>query len=754
MSARASALAGELAPAPPATEPAGLDSDLENALLAGLSDAGDDPFEGPGGGDPVLDFDGGGAPVEEAAPPAAEPAVPAEEVNEGREDEFRTDPTSLASSRHSSHPEPDFGEEEDSIELPAEPADRPADEDGLPAAPGFAEWGGRLPEASRTETPFADLPAFDPEAASSETADSGFGERLDLELLPALDTEPDAVAGRGRDAEEDLEHTLRAGLDAGLDPDPRPARVPPPAFGPEAAPGLAGDPAPGEDEAGDGFLPWRDEEEREREEEATDLLSLAAAMDEEPDDPFPPPTSEDAPADAVRDGPSLVDTATLGDPASPEEESARGETAPGDGSDARPDGAAAEPGARAGPGPETEADAAIDPGLLSAEPEGAVPFGFATDPESESALRAGLSHHAFPQVWPGDLRTAVATLGAGHAPRLLFVDLDGTAYPAGAIHELASVCEVGTEVIAFGSNATARFSREVLLAGVSDYLVKPLTADAVREAAGRGAAGAGTRAADPGGWSVGFAGTGGSGSTTLAAATALLAAERGRYVSVLDLDRTFPALAFLLDVEPASGLVEVLSTAARASLHPEMVDAMRAKRSDRISVYGYPWSAVPAPPAPVWAVCELIEELQRRSHLVVVDGLDDPATRLALLSVTDGRVLVVEPTGTGAPAGARLLERLGPMAAPERAALVVQNHTRAGKAKAGAEALRSAGVEPAPEVVVPFEPALPAATDRGLPNDRLPKPLRKPLDALVERVLAGERTASGAEAGAAARAVA
>ena len=178
---------------------------------------------------------------------------------------------------------------------------------------------------------------------------------------------------------------------------------------------------------------------------------------------------------------------------------------------------------------------------------------------------------------------------------------------------------------------------------------------------------------------------------------------------------------------------------------------MRASRGDRIAVYGYPWSAVPPPPPPVWAVCELIEELQRRSHLVIVDGLDDPATRLALLAVTDGRVLVVEPTaGSGAPAAARLHDRLGPMAAPERAALVVQNHTRAFKAKAGAEALRGAGMEAEPDVVVPFEATLPAVTDRGWPNDRLPKPIRKPLAALADRVLAGERATATADAEAAA----
>ena len=363
---------------------------------------------------------------------------------------------------------------------------------------------------------------------------------------------------------------------------------------------------------------------------------------------------------------------------------------------------------------------------------------FATDPESESALREGLSEHPNPQVWPGGLRSAIATLGAGQSSPVLFVDLDETPYPAGAIHELAAVCEIGTVVIAFGSDGTARFSREVLLAGVSDYLVKPITAAAVREAAARAAASARAEAAEDrgGGWSIGFAGTGGSGATTLAAAAALLAAERGRYVSVLDLNRTFPTLSFLLDVEPAPGLVELLSTVARASLHPDVVDGMRAERSDRITVYGYPWNAIPPPCPPVWAICELIVELQRRSHLVIVDGLDDPATRISLLATVDARVVVVEPTVTGAACAARMLDRFGPMFDPDWPLLLVQNHTRPLKPKAGARILRDAGVEASPEVVVPFEPALPAHADRGWPQGRLPRSLRKSFAALADRILA------------------
>ena len=392
------------------------------------------------------------------------------------------------------------------------------------------------------------------------------------------------------------------------------------------------------------------------------------------------------------------------------------------------------------PGGEAEVHAA------PTAPESIDALAFASDAASEAALREGLSHLANAQTWGGGLRAGVEALGQGAAAPLVFVDLDGISYSAGAVYELSAVCEEGTAVVAFGEDASAQRCREVLLAGVREYLVKPLSAAGVREAAGR----AGGAAHDvPRGRLVGFTGTGGTGATTLAALTALGAAQSGRYVSVLDLNRTCPALSLVLDVEPASGLVDLLGTAARASLHPEMVERVGVSRSPRVTVYGYAWSAgaVP-PPAPAWAVCELLVELQHRSRLVIVDGVDNAELAQALLALVDTRVLVVEPTVTGAVAAARAVERLGPMLGAGWPHVLVQNHTRAFDARAGRRALARAGLRTRPHLSVPFEPKLPAFSDWGMPEGRLPRALRAPLARLVDRILAAdapEADAQGAE---------
>ena len=365
---------------------------------------------------------------------------------------------------------------------------------------------------------------------------------------------------------------------------------------------------------------------------------------------------------------------------------------------------------------------------------------FAADPDTEAALRDGLlgyegssPGYGDPQVWQGGLRAAIAALNEGHSAPLIFVDVDRNAYPAGAIHELAAVCEVGTVVIALGSDNSARPSRELLLAGVSDYLAKPLTAEAVRAAAARATPDAEARR--PGGCVAGFVGCGGSGATTLLTAAALQAAEQGCYVSVLDLDRSVAAAALALGVEPAAGLDQLLEAAGRGAPEPEMVEGVCTPRSDRIHVYAHRWSTtLPGIPSPA-ALDTLLTVLRDRSQLVLVDGLDEPAFRFRPSSEFDARVYVAEPTTWNVAHLGRttnLLDGNPPL-------LFVQNHTRAFKRGQGERALRNAGFGIAPDITIPFEPALPEATDRGWPQPRLPRSLRKPMRALTDRILEPSR---------------
>ncbi len=267
---------------------------------------------------------------------------------------------------------------------------------------------------------------------------------------------------------------------------------------------------------------------------------------------------------------------------------------------------------------------------------------FAVDAGTEQVLNQALAGRGA-QVQRGDIAMAIKTLAASTSPRLIFVDLDGSEFPAGRIHELAGVCEFGTLVIAISSNDTARFTREMLACGVSDYLPKPVSVSDVHEAIANALEDVTVHLYA--GRMVAFASCGGSGATTLAAVTARTAAAKGSYVSVLDLERPAGALPLMLDVAPARGLDELLDMAATtAEPNPDLIDGVRTVVSPRISVYGYrPSDRLPPQPA-LAAVLWLIQHLANRSHLVIVDGLTDTDTLFSVLENADERVLVFEPT--------------------------------------------------------------------------------------------------------------
>ena len=393
--------------------------------------------------------------------------------------------------------------------------------------------------------------------------------------------------------------------------------------------------------------------------------------------------------------------------------------------------------AETGPGPvyELGVEARDNRSGLADLPLAAIAF--ATDPDTEHTLRESLRDRDLPfsgcqepQIRHGDLRAAINALSRGLSAKLAIVDIDGSAYPVGALHEMAGICEVGTMVIAIGSTNSAKLGRELLIAGVSDYLVKPITVSAVLEAIGHATAPA--EDALLSGTVAGFVGTGGSGSTTLAAAVVLEAARQGRYVSVLDLNRTVAAAAGALDVESASGLDQLLELAADGSADLDIVDRVRVSRSNRIAVYAYGQNAVlPAIPE-VSAVNWLVAQLSLRSQLVVVDGLDDPVSCIDILAKVHTPVLVYEPTYADSRRAARMLDLLR----DRPAVVLVENCARSIGRKKRAHLPDGAGPGREPDVVIPFEQSVPEISNRGWPDGRMPRSLRKPLDSLVGRILA------------------
>ncbi len=113
-----------------------------------------------------------------------------------------------------------------------------------------------------------------------------------------------------------------------------------------------------------------------------------------------------------------------------------------------------------------------------------LPFlAFASDEASADAIRPIASEMGWSSdnVHQGGLRKAVQTLSVSTSPHVLFVDLTGSGDPLSDINGLAEVCEPGTVVIAAGQVNDVRLYRDLLASGIQDYLLKPFSADMLRD---------------------------------------------------------------------------------------------------------------------------------------------------------------------------------------------------------------------------------------------------------------------------------
>ena len=382
---------------------------------------------------------------------------------------------------------------------------------------------------------------------------------------------------------------------------------------------------------------------------------------------------------------------------------------------------------------------------------------FAADAKTEQALRAGLAGRET-KVQRARFKAALRALSSESPSRVVFVDFDGVPDPGAAARELVAVCPLGTVLIALGADDTAHFNRALLRHGIADYLVKPISTTAVREAC--------TSDSDAfpehayAGRVVAFAGSAGSGVSSLVAAVARAAAGDGRTVSVVDFDPDGGALAALLGAAPVGDLPALLDALVppdgaepespeaddgvpddyAPAIAPERIDAVCAavEGGDAISFIAPPAAGeARESPSPA-AVSALLAHLANRAHVVLATGVSDPTGRAELLRCADARVLFYEPTLQSIGAAVRCLALLG----REHEVTLVQSHPRMARSALSAAQIRYALAERRPDVVIPFDRALHAAAT-GAARPRAPgKAYRKALGQLLERAVGGPASAA------------
>ena len=174
------------------------------------------------------------------------------------------------------------------------------------------------------------------------------------------------------------------------------------------------------------------------------------------------------------------------------------------------------------------------------------------------------------KCFAGGLRNAIQSLSVTASPSVLLVDLSEAGDPLGDINSLAEVCEPGTVVIAIGQINDVRLYRDLVISGIQDYLLKPVSPDALRDTFAQAmTALSGPRADEEGAahshMSVAVIGTrGGVGASTVATSLSWIFSQGHKLdTALLDLDVHFGTGALNVDLEPGRGLIDAIDNPSR-----------------------------------------------------------------------------------------------------------------------------------------------------------------------------------------------
>jgi pilus assembly protein CpaE len=246
-----------------------------------------------------------------------------------------------------------------------------------------------------------------------------------------------------------------------------------------------------------------------------------------------------------------------------------------------------------------------------------------------------LPHAAIRQ---GGVMEAITHLGELRSPKLILIDVSSSDLRLSDINALADVCEPGVTVVAVGERNDCGLFRDLLQHGVADYLVKPITPALLQKAILSATEQSGVvKGNHKLGKLVAVSGTrGGVGATTVAASVAwLIAQERRRRVSLVDLDLQFGTVALSLDLEPSHGLREALENPNR--IDGLFMDRVLIQHSERLFVLSAEESPDETLLLDYGAVELLMTELRNKFHYVVVDlpRTTSACTLQVLQSATD-----------------------------------------------------------------------------------------------------------------------
>jgi pilus assembly protein CpaE len=386
---------------------------------------------------------------------------------------------------------------------------------------------------------------------------------------------------------------------------------------------------------------------------------------------------------------------------------------------------------------------------------------FVSDDATADLLRPVAVEHGWSpeKVNKGGLRNAVQSLSVSASPSILFVDLSESGDPLSDINALAEVCEPGTVVIAAGQVNDVRLYRDLVASGIQDYLLKPFTADQLRDAfANAQLTISGPRVNDgasekPNVTAAVIGVRGGVGASTIASSLAWLMGDKGaRSTALLDLDVHFGTGALALDLEPGRGLTDAIENPSR--IDGLFIERAMVRANDKLCVLSAEAPLNQSILTDGSAFFQLQEEIRHAFEGTVVDMPRNMVVQFPHL-VTDANVviLVVDFTLAATRDAIRVLSWLKANAGQARV-LIVANKAMANVQEVSRKDFEHS-IERKIDVLIPLDPkAAMQAAKLGQPlakatkSSKLTQPLLQLLTLTLEQASeeeghSGAKPASG-----------
>ena len=352
---------------------------------------------------------------------------------------------------------------------------------------------------------------------------------------------------------------------------------------------------------------------------------------------------------------------------------------------------------------------------------------FVADEATAELLRPIAVEHGWSpeKVNKGGLRNAVQTLSVAASPSILFVDLSESGDPLNDINALAEVCEPGTVVIAAGQVNDVRLYRDLVASGIQDYLLKPFSADQLRDAfANAQMTISGPRLTEstnekPNVMAAVIGVRGGVGASTVATSLAWLMGDKGgRSTALLDLDVHFGTGALALDLEPGRGLTDAIENPSR--IDGLFIERAMVRANDKLCVLSAEAPINQSMLNDGSAFYQLQEEIRHAFEGTVIDLPRNMMVQFPhLLNDVHVVVVVCEFTLAGTRDAIRILSWLKANA-PQARVVVVANRVQSTQEVSRKDFEHS--IERKVDIVVPFDPKAAAqAAKLGQPLSKVTK---------------------------------